>query len=155
MSRMDGKKTHTHTLCSFPFWMAFFYLVTTGWILTYEVIALSENFIGQSRYDTPFDIIEQRFRVLSQIIKFAAVKSITCTDHRSFYVSPVLLILTTFRIADSTKYVFCSLFVFRSETIFYARMDVLVLKKTKLCTRRVRVSLVLRNIETFYIDEAT
>ena len=59
--------------------MAFFYLVTTGWILTYEVIliALSENFIGQSRYDTPFDIIEQRFRVLSQIIKFAAVKSIT------------------------------------------------------------------------------
>ena len=64
--------------------MVCFYLVTTDWNLTSEYMRIISINTGIS-----FDI-QQRCCVLSRIIGFTAVKSITCMDNSNFYLSPVL-----------------------------------------------------------------
>ena len=67
------------------FCMVCFYLVTTDWNLTSVYMRIMSINI-----DISFDI-EQRCCVLSRMIGFTAVKSITCImDNISFYLSPVL-----------------------------------------------------------------
>ena len=75
---------------------------------------------------------------------FAAVRSITCTDHRNFYVSRSLTYNFVFQIAQ--KYIFC-LFFCNSLRNYTFTLEMYMHSKNS-SSVRVVVSIVFRNIET-------
>ena len=60
-----------------------------GHELDFGIISLCDNSIEQKK---KIIRLQQRFRVFVRIIRFPVVKLLTCTNHRSFHVSPVIFI---------------------------------------------------------------
>ena len=75
---------------------------------------------------------------------FAAVRSITCTDHRNFYVSRSLTYNFVFQIAQ--KYIFCLFFCNSLRNYTFTLEMYMHSKNTS--SVRVVISIVFRNIET-------